>query len=310
MQVPDYIPIGFDYMTEGREMDIDSILFLMRLLSDHENFYFGNIVHGLMAISTFYHFDNAKGDQRGRLLSACAADYLRAHNGGESSYASITDPNSASNLEIINAALNHGSKIWSVAERHGELNSLNEFMRLTNPQKRWTLAYMKTLDVMFNGSMGTEEMVFCFIVKQKNGSYEIGDGQAMEIKYAKAMMAEAELPLIIHLCVDNGTGKESDVVGRMQELRNYDAMEALNNLANVARLQGLRKGGTQPIDCHIAVPDQGLLVATQHTSRFGDLMPPTMNYEWHQHPLTLTNLPNLRGQINCGKQQTVSCFFL
>eukprot|EP01042_Synura_sphagnicola_P000396 gene396-416_t len=147
--------------------------------------------------------------------------------------------------------------------------------------------------------MGTEEMVFCFIVKEKNGSYEIGDGQAMEIKYAKAMMAEAELPLIIHLCVDNGTGKESDVVGRMQELRNYDAMDALNNLANVARLQGLRKGGNQPIDRHIAVPDQGLVVATQPTSRFGDLMPPTMNYEWHQHPLTLTNLPNLRGQINC-----------
>jgi len=189
--------IVWEYMStdeSGRrigEVSGNGRMFIMNTLFDiqscHEEVTHGgkSLVVGNTVISTFYDY-NPK-DARGRDLSARIAvelSQIYRTNGR----VQIVDPNSVSNLQVLNGALEHrGSAIWGRVSDGKDQDSLEDILANTVKQRRWAIAYLCTLDRM----LFCFEMIFCFIVKMRNGRYEVGPGQEMEIKYAKAMINQA-----------------------------------------------------------------------------------------------------------------------
>jgi len=185
-----YTQVVWLYMTDGRIISEEAQIYMANMLFSNKNVlnYGGQtVVYGRVPISTFYHFHD--DDSAGKTISANIAGELRRMFRG-TYYESITDPCAVSNLNIINAVLNDRKhEFWDITMRANNQHLLEEVLLKSKEDRRWALDMM----IRYNS-----ELICCFVVRFKNGAYEIGPGQAMEIQFFKAIVSQLRKPFKVY----------------------------------------------------------------------------------------------------------------
>ncbi|CAD7924806.1 unnamed protein product [Amoebophrya sp. A120] len=144
---------------------------------------------------------------------------------GDTYYRAL-DPNSVSNLQVINGNLDDKtSYLWTIAKRMKKEALLQEVIDKTHPLKRWMLPYKVSLEYCA-GKNG--KFKICFIVKVdgRTGKYMMGPGQKTEVRTVHSILQGGGTPpLVLYLkeCRKEG-GKVRP--GKLQEFTGSMAMAA------------------------------------------------------------------------------------